>query len=41
MTEFKEKYDPILKEIEKYNFSNVSKLPGYTDNKWNLIKTVI
>ena len=34
---FVKKYLKILREIKRYNFNNVSKLPNYTEEKWELI----
>ena len=39
--QFYRKYMSVLKEIKKYDFSNVYKLPNFNQSKWNKIKKYI
>jgi PPE-repeat protein len=38
LKEFQDKYSEIINEIEKYDFSNIIKLPNWTQKKHNLLK---
>ena len=39
LIQFYRKYMTVLKEIRRYDFENISELPNFTQEKWNLIKS--